>query len=83
MGPELIPIFGILLAMIPVTGVTVSYVAKSLNKIRREADPPAEVERLAAQVAALQEEVESLSHEVRELRAGQDFDRKLLGQEKS
>jgi hypothetical protein len=30
------------------------------------------------QIAALQDEVESLSLEVRELRSAQDFDRKLL-----
>jgi hypothetical protein len=81
-GPELIPIFGILLAMIPVTGATVIMVAKSLAKNRRDGEPPVEVEKLSEQVALLQDEVESLSQEVKELRAAQDFDRKLLGQEK-
>ena len=81
-GPELIPIFGILLAMIPVTGFTVSFVAKSLAKVRREAEPSAELEKLTEQIVLLQEEVESLSQEVKELKAAQDFDRKLLGQEK-
>jgi hypothetical protein len=79
----LIPIFGILLVMIPVAGVTVGLLARSLAKTRREAEPPEELERLAAQVAALQEEVESLTHEVKELKAGQEFDRKLLGRTES
>lgn len=81
MGIEvLIPIFGIMLVMIPVAGVTVSLVARTLAKIRRDS---AEVEHsghLAAQVAQLQEELEALSSEVKELRAAQDFDRKLLGE---
>jgi hypothetical protein len=76
----LIPIFGILLVMIPVTGVTVSLVARTLAKVRRDSLEPEVSGRLAAQVAQLQEEVESLSEEVRELRAAQDFDRKLLGE---
>ena len=79
---EFIPIFGILLTMIPVTGVTVALVARSLSKTRREAGSSEQVGRLAAQVALLQEEVESLSHEIKELKAGQDFDRKLLGEQK-
>ena len=81
-GPELIPIFGILLTMIPVAGFTVAYVAKSLAKIRRETDESADAGRLSAQISLLQEEVEALSQEVKELKAAQDFDRKLLGQEK-
>jgi hypothetical protein len=77
--PELIPIFGILLAMIPVTGFTVSQVAKSLAKTRRESESPAEVDKLVAQIALLQEEVEALSQQVKRLEAVQEFDRKLLG----
>jgi hypothetical protein len=82
-GPELIPIFGILLVMIPVAGYTVSQVAKSLAKTRRESEPSAEIEKLTAQIAFLQEEVETLSHEVKELKSAQEFDRKLLGKERS
>jgi archaellum component FlaC len=82
-GPWIIPVFGILLILVPVTGLTVGLLAKSLAKTRRETESPREVDGLAAQVAALQDEVESLSQEVKELKAAQDFDRKLLGREKS
>ena len=76
----LIPIFGIMLVMIPVAGVTFSFVARTLAKIRRDSGDVEGAHRLAAQVAALQEEEESLSAEVRELKSAQDFDRKLLGE---
>jgi hypothetical protein len=76
----LIPIFGILLVMIPVTGLTVALVTRSLAKVRRESMEFDSTPALAAQVAELQEEVEALSLEVRELKAAQEFDRKLLGQ---
>ena len=75
----LIPIFGIMLVMIPVAGLTVGLVAKTLAKVRRDSIDPAPAEGLAAQVARLQDEVEALTAEVRELEAAQDFDRKLLG----
>jgi hypothetical protein len=75
----LIPIFGIMLVMIPVAGLTVSLVARTLAKVRRDSGDVEGAEHLAARVAALQEEVESLAAEVRELRSAQDFDRKLLG----
>jgi hypothetical protein len=74
----LIPIFGILLVMIPVTGVTVSLVARSLAKARRDSLEGDQEGHLAARVAQLQDEVEALSTEVRELKAAQEFDRKLL-----
>jgi hypothetical protein len=81
MGLEvMIPIFGILLVMIPVTGFTVSQVAKTLARVRRESGEGEGAGRLAERVAELQEEVESLSAEVRELRAAQEFDRRLLGE---
>lgn len=81
MGIEvLIPILGIILVMIPVGGLTVALVTKSLAKVRRESMEFDATPALAAQVAQLQEEVESLSLEVRELKAAQDFDRKLLGE---
>jgi hypothetical protein len=78
-GEFMIPIFGILLVMIPVTGVTVSLVARSLSKVRRESLEMEHGGDLAARVVQLQEEVESLSAEVKELKAAQEFDRKLLG----
>lgn len=77
----LIPIFGIMLVMIPVTGVTVSLVARSLSKVRRDSLEGEQTGHLAARVAQLQDEVEALSTEVRELKAAQEFDRKLLGSE--
>jgi hypothetical protein len=81
MGPELIPIFGILLAMIPVTGFTVTQVAKSLSKTQRESKSSVAVEKLTEQIALLQEEVEALTQQVKRLEAAQEFDRKLLGRE--
>lgn len=75
----LIPIFGIMLVMIPVGGLTVGLVAKTLAKVRRESIDPEPARGLAERVAQLQDEVESLTIEVRELKAAQDFDRKLLG----
>ena len=76
---ELIPIFGILLVMIPVAGLTVGLLAKTLAKVRRDAEPPVAIDKLTAQIALLQDEVEALSHEMKELKAAQEFDRKLLG----
>ena len=76
----MIPIMGILLVMIPVTGLTVGILAKTLARVRRESDEPGGRVHLAAQVAQLQEEVESLTAEVRELKSAQDFDRKLLAE---
>ena len=75
----LIPIFGIMLVMIPVTGVTVGLLARTFAKIRRDSMGPVETHGLAERVSQLQEEVESLSAELKELRAAQEFDRKLLG----
>lgn len=75
----LIPIFGILLVMIPVTGLTVGWLVKTLAKARAESLPSPQIEKLSAQVAALQEEVESLSQEMKRLEAAQAFDRELLG----
>jgi uncharacterized protein YlxW (UPF0749 family) len=76
----LIPIMGIVLVMIPVAGLTVGLLIKTLAKVRQNSDGPEREIHLGAQVAQLQEEVETLSTEVRELKAAQDFDRKLLAQ---
>ena len=76
-------VLGVLIVLIPVTGITVAFVAKALARVRTDAEPPADIKRLTEQVALLQDEVESLSHEVKELKAAQDFDRKLLGKEAS
>lgn len=82
----LIPIFGILLVMIPVAGLTfgltLRFAAKpfveTLAKALRESGNPAGHQQLSGQMLRLQEELESLSQEVRELRSAQEFDQKLL-----
>jgi len=87
----LIPIMGILLVMIPVAGVTfaltlrlaVRPMVETLAKALRESRGPGADDALVAQIALLQDEVESLAEEVRGLRSAQDFDRKLLGARES
>jgi uncharacterized small protein (DUF1192 family) len=82
MVPFALPqILGVLIVLIPVTGVTVAFVAKALARARGDVEPSAQVAELSARVAALQDEVESLSAEMRELKAAQEFDRKLLGKD--
>lgn len=87
MGVEvLIPIMGILLVMIPVAGLTLALtlrfavrpMVETLAKAMKESNAPHD-DRLVAQLALLQDEVEGLSQEVRELRSVQEFDRRLLG----
>jgi len=53
---------------------------ETLAKALAESKGAPGAEALVAQIALLQEEVESLSHEVRELRNATDFDRKLLAE---
>jgi len=82
----LIPIFGILLVMIPVAGLTfgltlrlaVKPFVETLAKALRESGHGGSNQELAGQMLALQEEFESVVHELRELRSAQEFDRKLL-----
>lgn len=84
----LIPIMGILLVMIPVAGFTfaltlrfaVRPMVETLAKAMSESKGGAGDHALSTQIALLQEEVEGLSAEVRELRSAQDFDRRLLGE---
>lgn len=84
----LIPLMGILLVMIPVAGVTfaltlrfaVRPMVETLAKALAESKGTVGGDALVAQIALLQEEVESLSHEVRELRSTSEFDRKLLSE---
>lgn len=89
MGIEvLIPLMGILLVMIPVAGLTLALtlrfavrpMVETLAKAMKESNAPHD-ERLVAQMALLQDEVEGLSQEVAALRSAQDFDRKLLSSE--
>ena len=82
----LIPIFGILLVMIPVAGLTfgltlrlaVRPFVETLTKAVRESGHMGGNQQLSAQVLSLQEDLELLTNEVRELRSGQEFDQKLL-----
>lgn len=82
----LIPIFGILLVMIPVAGLTfgltlrlaVKPFVETLAKALRESGGAPAANQLSAQLELLQDEFESLTHQVRELRTGQDFDQTLL-----
>ena len=82
----LIPIFGIILVMIPVAGLTfgltlrlaVKPFVETLAKALRESGHSIGTEQLSGQVSLLREEFETLTHEVRELRRTQEFDHKLL-----
>ena len=89
MGLEvLIPIMGILLGMIPVAGLTLALtlrfavrpMVETLAKAVKDSNGPRDGQ-LAAQLALLQDEVDTLSREVRELQSTHDFDRKLLAAE--
>lgn len=86
----LIPIFGILLVMIPVAGLTfgltlrlaVKPFVETLARALRDSGHTQDGAHLSDQVLLLREEVETLTQEVRNLKSVQDFDRKLLsGQE--
>ena len=82
----LIPIFGILLVMIPVAGLTFALTLRlavrpfveTLAKALKESGHASGTQELTAQIMILQEEFETLTHEVRELRSAQEFDQKLL-----
>jgi hypothetical protein len=81
----LVPIFGILIVLVPVTGLTVVFTAKfatkhivqGLNQLRSGEGygTPGE---LQIQVRDLAEQVENLTSELHGLREAQAFDRKLL-----
>ena len=85
MGVEvLVPIFGILLFLVPITGLTVVFTAKyalkplveALTQIRlgQGMMQPTELE---ARLRDVSEQVEVLSSEIQRLRDAQDFDRQL------
>lgn len=86
MGYELIPIFGILLVMIPVAGLTfgltlrlaVKPFVETLAKALRESGWGVDAGHLSEQIALLQEEIEALRQEAQALRKAQEFDQKLL-----
>jgi len=81
----LIPIFGIMIVLVPVTGLTVVLTAKfatrpivqALTELRggQGYAGPAEIRM---QIQDLSESVEALATEVQRLREAQTFDRKLL-----
>ncbi|NNL30667.1 MAG: hypothetical protein HKO77_06575 [Gemmatimonadetes bacterium] len=83
----LVPIFGILIVLVPVTGATLimtlrlggkPFIETLAKELKMGANP-----RLEDQIAALTDQVESLTTEVRELRSVQSFDKKLLGSRES
>jgi hypothetical protein len=85
---DLIPIFGILLAMIPVAGLTLGltlrlavkpFVETLASAVRDAGGRGVDTGELTALVAALQEDVDALRLDAAEIRRAQEFDRKLLG----
>lgn len=84
----LVPIFGILLVLVPVTGLTVILTARFATKpivqalMQLRGQPPggAVPEQLQLQIQDLNESMEALTAEVHRLREAQAFDRKLLEQ---
>ena len=86
MVDELIPIFGILLVMIPVAGLTfgltlrlaVRPFVETLAKAVRESGWGADFGQLSEQIERLHAELEGLRAESEALRKAQEFDRKLL-----
>jgi len=82
----LVPIFGILLVMIPVAGLTfgltlrlaVKPFVETLARALRESGHVTNGPDLSEQILLLREEVEMLNQEVRHLKSVQDFDRTLL-----
>ena len=84
MGLEfLVPIFGILIVLVPVTGATAILTLRLGGKpfvetLAKELKGGRDIE-LETRIAELTEQVESLTAEVRELRSARSFDEKLLG----
>lgn len=79
----LVPIFGILIVLVPVTGLTAVLTLRLGGKpfietLARELKWSPGGSELELRIAELTEQVEALGSEVRELRSGQAFDRKLL-----
>ncbi len=82
----LIPIFGILLVMIPVAGLTLGLTLRlavrpfveTLAEALRDSRQDGGTEQLSGQFLMLQEGFEALAQDMRELKTAQDFDRTLL-----
>lgn len=86
MGLEfLVPVFGILVVLVPIIGLTTVFTLRlggkpfveTLARELRGMNGP-DAGRLRNQVEDLTEQVEALTQEVRRLRAAQSFDEKLL-----
>lgn len=81
----LVPIFGILLFLVPITGLTVVFtskyavrhIAEALAQLRSEGGY-AQPSELQLQIQDLSEQVAGLSDELRRLKEAQDFDQRLL-----
>ena len=78
----LVPIFGILLLLVPITGLTAILTLRLGGKpfvetlaLHMKGEKSGELER---RVAELTEQVETLTTEVHELRSAKTFDEKLL-----
>lgn len=83
----LVPIFGILLLLVPITGVTAVLTLRLGGKpfvetLARELRGMKGTE-LELRVTELTEQVEALTEEVHQLRSAQSFDRKLLSSRES
>lgn len=81
----LVPIFGILVVLVPITGLTAvltlrlggkPFVETLARELKGQGGSDTE---LARRVELLAEQVESLTSEVRELRSLRAFDQELLG----
>jgi hypothetical protein len=85
MGLEfLVPVFGILIVLVPITGLTMVLTAKFATKpivdalIQLRGGDYASPTELELHVRDLAEQVEELTGEIRRLKAAQSFDEKLL-----
>ena len=84
MGFEiLIPIFGIMIVLVPITGLTAILTLRLGGKpfietLARELGGNSANAELKLQLRDLTEQIGSLSAEVHELRAAQSFDRRLI-----
>lgn len=82
----LVPVFGILVVLVPITGLTAVFTLRLGGKpfietLARELKGIGDGggSELELRVADLTEQVEALTAEVHELRSAQAFDQKLLG----
>jgi len=85
----LVPIFGILIVLVPVTGLTAvltlrlggkPFVETLARELRGAGAMPSD--RAAERIERLTEQVDSLTAEVERLKEAQRFDERLLGAEK-